>query len=500
MNPGASAGLRDHFHKDELPSRRELLRILFRQKRKFIGFFVMAVVATAIATLLTTPKYESEAKLLIKVGRENVSMDPSVLGPTMQLLQDRANEINSEIEILTSTYLVEQVIREIGVSEYLNIDDPEPDELSAAYEAAVLRFTDRLSASSSSDDNIITLTFQARTPELAQSSLAMLIGLYLDRHIEIHSTQASPAFFEQRSAELLVKLTAAEQSLDRFRNERQIASIEIQEEALISQISGLETNLHEVHGQIDASRARIAALQNSLNSRSETRELSRVTGITNHASDEIKKRLIELRFQEADLAQRYADDERALVDVRGQIEVALAELAKEEETHTEVTTGIDRNLEALQLELMTERAQLYASMARLQSLRQELQTKRAALAQLADDEIELLRLGRTVDIADQEYREYIAHHQRADISAALDSDKVSNVSIVQPASYSSKPVAPRRFLNLVLSLFIGLFGGVGIAFLAELLDDSIKTRQDVDDRLGLPVLIALSAEEYQSCM
>jgi uncharacterized protein involved in exopolysaccharide biosynthesis len=224
-----------------------------------------------------------------------------------------------------------------------------------------------------------------------------------------------------------------------------------------------------------------------------------VTGITNVAADQIKNRLIDLRFQETDLASRYPDDERALIEIRRQVNVALAELEKEQETRTEITTGIDRNFEALQLDLMTARSQLYAGMARLQSLSEELEVKRIALTDLAGEEIGLDRLERAVDIVDREYREYVAHHQRADISAALDSSKVSNVSIVQPATSSMNSVAPRRFLNMLLSLLIGLFGGVGIAYLAELLDDSLKTKEDVADRLGLPVLISLSAEEFQSC-
>ena len=60
------------------------------------------VLLTTAAMLVISPVYESEAKLLIRVGRETVSLDPSVLGPTMNVLQERANEINSEIGIMKS--------------------------------------------------------------------------------------------------------------------------------------------------------------------------------------------------------------------------------------------------------------------------------------------------------------------------------------------------------------------------------------------------------------
>ena len=483
----------------DLPSRREFARVIFRHKEKVLGFFLATVLVTLAAMLTISPVYQSEAKLLIKVGRESVSMDPSVLGPTMNVVQERTNEINSEIGILTSAYLIEQVVADVGVENFVSLEEFEDAGLPRAYEAAVGGFLRDFSASSSGDDAIIHLSYRAGDPALAQQALAQLIERYLDRHIEIHSTQASPAFFRQHSAELLGKLTAAEESLDAFRARQQISSIDVQKEALIAQVSGIETSINDVNGQIEASNARIFALQNSIDSRPDFRELNRTTGITNHAADQIKSKLIDLRMKEADLAARYPDDERALVDTRQQIRVAELELAKENETHTEVTTGIDDTAEALRLDLMTERSQLYAAMARLQTLRSERRVKQGELDRLAGDEIELERLEREVDIADQEYREYMTRHQQADISAAMDSSRVSNVSIVQPASYSSSRVAPRRTLNMLLAIFAGIFGGLGIAFLAEFLDNSIKSRNDVTRRLGLPVLVTLTDEEFQSC-
>ena len=484
---------------DDLPSRREFLRVVFRHRQKLVGFFLAVVLLTTVAMLVISPVYESEAKLLIKVGRETVSMDPSVLGPTMNVLQERANEINSEIGILTSPYLIEQVVTDVGIAEFVDVDDFSDDGQSRALEVAVGGFLNDLSASSSSDNDIITLKYRTSSALQAQQTLDRLIEHYLYRHIEIHGTQATPAFFEQHSVELLDKLTAAEEELEAFRANSQISSIEVQKEALIAQVSGIETTINEVNGQVDASGARITALQNSLDSRPEVRELNRTTGITNHAADLIKSKLIDLRMRETDLSARYPDNERALIDVRQQIRVADQELAKERETHTEITTGIDRTAEALLLDMMTERSQLYAAMARLQSLNSQLQVKQAQLDSLASDEIGLARLERDVDIADQEYREYMARRQRADISAAMDDSRVSNVSVLQPASFSSNPVAPRRMLNLMLSILIGVFGGIGLAYFAELLDESIKSRDDVARRLGLPVLMTLTDEEYQSC-
>ena len=67
---------------------------------------------------------------------------------------------------------------------------------------------------------------------------------------------------------------------------------------------------------------------------------------------------------------------------------------------------------------------------------------------------------------------------------------VDNVNILSPAIYSEnpKPIKPNKELNVVIATVIGLMIGVGIAFLLEYLDTTVKTEQDLEDLLGLPTL------------
>ncbi len=68
--------------------------------------------------------------------------------------------------------------------------------------------------------------------------------------------------------------------------------------------------------------------------------------------------------------------------------------------------------------------------------------------------------------------------------------KVDNVNILSPAVYAEnpKPVKPNKELNVAIAAVIGLMIGVGIAFLLEYLDTTVKTEQDIEELLGLPVL------------
>lgn len=68
--------------------------------------------------------------------------------------------------------------------------------------------------------------------------------------------------------------------------------------------------------------------------------------------------------------------------------------------------------------------------------------------------------------------------------------KVDNVSILAKAALveNQSPIKPKPLLNIAIALVVGLMAGVGLAFLMEYLDNTIKTEQDVEKVLGMPVL------------
>lgn len=83
--------------------------------------------------------------------------------------------------------------------------------------------------------------------------------------------------------------------------------------------------------------------------------------------------------------------------------------------------------------------------------------------------------------------------------------KVDNVSILTPAllGENPSPVKPDPMLNMAIAAVIGLMLGVGIAFLLEYLDTTMKTEQDIEEILNLPILgliSTISDKEIQQTM
>lgn len=81
----------------------------------------------------------------------------------------------------------------------------------------------------------------------------------------------------------------------------------------------------------------------------------------------------------------------------------------------------------------------------------------------------------------------------------VDIMNVDNVSILAKAEVGENPspVNPKPLLNIAIAFVVGLMAGVGIAFLLEYLDNTVKTEQDVEKLLELPVLGAIATFEEQ---
>lgn len=79
--------------------------------------------------------------------------------------------------------------------------------------------------------------------------------------------------------------------------------------------------------------------------------------------------------------------------------------------------------------------------------------------------------------------------------AVIQIKKVDSVSIVDTAVTPDKPVKPNKILNILLAFVVGLVTAVGLAFLLEYMDNTLKTANDVEKLLGIPVLGVIPSYE-----
>src|SRR5207245_9020278 len=123
------------------------------------------------------------------------------------------------------------------------------------------------------------------------------------------------------------------------------------------------------------------------------------------------------------------------------------------------------------------------------------QTLDRKLARFPRAEQTLLQLQREVQVNAEAYEMLMRKHQEALIKEA---DKVQELSVVEEATQATPIRSPGRLLRSLVGLLVGLLLGLVGAFVAESLDTSIGSIEDVEEYLGLPVIGVVPHLERES--
>jgi uncharacterized protein involved in exopolysaccharide biosynthesis/Mrp family chromosome partitioning ATPase len=124
---------------------------------------------------------------------------------------------------------------------------------------------------------------------------------------------------------------------------------------------------------------------------------------------------------------------------------------------------------------------------RREELSNRLKTYRDTLNMLDQREVELRGLMREVKVKQEALDLYLKKGEESRINEVLDRKGISNVTTIEQASIPQKPVRPRKFLNFVIGLLIGLLGGFGSAYVSEYFRRSFATREEAQRTLKQPV-------------
>jgi capsular exopolysaccharide synthesis family protein len=503
-------------------SLRDLLYVLFGHKKKALAFAILLFAMVAIATFLRPAVYRSEAKLLVRLGRESVSLDPTAtIGEVAHINRTYDWEVNSELEILKNREIVEQVVDEIGPGTLATVDAQKPapailrtvkNALAGATNApkrlvkglglsqplserekAVRRMLQCLKIQALQNSNVIAVAYKERSPELAREVLDRFIQKYLEKHVAVYGTSNSQQFFERQVSELHAKLAGAEKELQEIKDTTGISSLEEQRSVMVNTIGTLERNAAETEAQLAAANAKVTGIQEILATIPETVVVEETTGFSDYGADLMRSRLYDLRLTEKELAARYKPDSRQLEAIREQVNAGTSILENEQTkpNRTEVKKGVNNTYQQMRLVLLTEQSDATALQSKLDKMHAQLAEAKTSLRTLNDVENRTSQLQREIKLLTDNYSRYFEKLEEARIDHALNSERISNISVLQAATLPAVPSGPPKSVFLALGLVLALAGGVGFAFLCEHLDHSLKTPEDVQEKLQLPTLASI---------
>lgn len=331
-------------------------------------------------------------------------------------------------------------------------------------ERAVTQMATRLSVWAAKKSNVITIEYEAYTPELARALVSRVVDVYLEEHLKMSRAAGSRDFFVTQTEEVKSRLVEGEKELRDLKDSTGLASVEDQRKIMVDRIGSLEDEALATQRALAEARSEAAALTEQLRDIPQMMVTERATG---NAADSMRQQLYLLQLKEQELLSKYTDNVTVVQEVRRQIREATDLLTREESKRTQEKSGRNPAFEQLNLALLTKQSLVASLEAKAQSITRQLGASRLALNTLNDNEMKVTRLKRDLDLQDASYRKYAASLEQVNIDHQLELQRISNVSIVQPATLEEKPVRPRKLLNVGVGLLVAVFGAIGLAHIAE---------------------------------
>jgi uncharacterized protein involved in exopolysaccharide biosynthesis len=458
-------------------------------------------------TILMPRTYYSEARLFVRFGREN-QVDPTASGGQMvALYESRESEINSLIEILKSRAILDRVVAElspefvlygkgdVGVgtrdsgrknSDARGQEAKLKDVASKGHQLAVVRLAKSLSIAAPRKSNIITVACKAQRPDIAQQIVAKLVAVYQEEHVRVHRSPGSYEFFDEQSQQSLAAWQKAAAELRDLKDRLGIVTIDGKRKNLETQIADIDTKLLSNQADLKTSRAKIAALE-GLITQLPAKLVTQEVQSSNAAFDGMRQTLYALEAQEVDLAAKMQDRHPKLVALRQQVRELRGILENQPEQKVQATEALNPSRQALEGTLLAEKSQADSLQAREQSLVAAQEQLQGELTELNGQAAVMDELQQRVALAENNHREYSQRLEQARMNRTLDDERISSLSLVQPASFSTTPAGPRRLYVLAFGLFTAGLTAVGVMVLSAWFNPIVATAEQLAGLLDVPL-------------
>ena len=484
-------------------SLRDFLHVLFKRKTQILVFFFATFCTVAIGTFVIKPTYEAKAHILVKVGRESMYVPATASGnPVISI--NREEQINSEIEILKGRSLIQDVVTSLGPATIYPdlatekkgilatlIPGRSQEDMTPA-EKAFLGLQKKLEVQGIKKSNVIEISFKHSDPQIAAAVVNTLAEFYLDRHVSVHKTPRSYEFFQQQSNFLKTKLSSDESTLQALKEKYNVTELDEQQKILLQRAHDLRMALNLTKSEIVGTDSRISLLSQQLKAQPKTISQGENIDQNPYLINTLEARLVELQLKERKLLVKYTEQSRLVKNVRDEIRIVQQKLVQQEKKgYGSSRSGVNPTYQLLHEDLLRNKVELRALTAKKVVQTTQLAKYHQELEAFNKIEVVHDQLEQEVDVDRQNYRLYLTKFEESRISDAMDTEKMTSVSLIEPAQKPLKPISPKKLLNLVLGLFLGAFGGLGLAFFMEYLDDSLETVEDVEAALQLPVLASM---------
>lgn len=472
------------------PSFRDTILIFFRRKLVFLAAFLVVCGLGAAYLVLATPKYVSSASLILRFEARTVPQIDRNLdaGPQAQQgVNEHREVLHSDAAILTSPDLAREAIRTIGLDKlYPKIA---ASKLSDARkrDAALQSFQSDLVVNVGLESDVITVSFLAREPHLAQAVVQHLLTEFYGQEASIY---ANPQlrFAQQEAIKGKEKLTDAQNVLSAFKQSHQIADLQVQVQQFLQQRTDVTSRLAISQGALLQAQQQEIALKELL-ATVPTETTSSAQGEQYQSADSAEGELDRLRAKRSQMLSTYTPTSPVLRQLDAQINsLDHAVHTRTGEGRKRVNRAPNKVYESIKTDYLRAQAQARSAGQPVAVAQAQLDDINKRLAALEQDQNRYADLTRAVQIQSDTYRALAIRDQEAQIEASRNAEKISAATVIAAPALADKPSHPRKKLVAGASVLLGLLFGAGLVLALEAFDDRLRTPREVAHVLRLPIL------------
>ncbi len=468
-------------------------RVLVRHRWTVISFFLVTGIVGTVWTFTTRPVYT--ATVMLRIEKE----EPKVVKFEEVVKADPQQDYyQTQHRILQSRTLASRVIGFLQLDQHpdfqqldgesgwlptaqawarerlvrwIPVVPPPPPEATEdlLLESPLTRaFQNRLSVEPVRNARLVKVSFEGHYPDLAARVANTLAEAFIAQQLDqkVEATRYATQFLSKQMEEAREKLEASEEKLNQFLKARNILFITPdkvgeRQDLITQQLITLSDALLKARGD---RIARESLIHQALNQ--EANSIPAV--LQSPLIAKLKEELVTLEGEYRKIGQIFKPEYPRMLRLAENIAEVRRQLREE----------VRRVVEALD-------ADYRAALRNERALEQAVDEHRRLAQRFGDQVAEYNLLRREVDTIRDLYTSLLTRLKETQVSAAL---FTSNISIVDRAEIPLAPSKPRKGLNLILAIVIGLFGGVGLAFFLEYLDTNIKDPKEVETVLQVPIL------------
>lgn len=455
-------------------------RLVVKYRFLIAGSFVAALVLGIAATLLMTPQYT--ATTTIQIDREAARiLNVDEVAPRESMIQGE-EFFQTQYGVLRSRSLTERVVDDLGLAssdaflEQMGIPLPRRDggtasEQASRRRAAVIRAVQtKLGVSPVRGSRLVSVSFESPDPALsariANAFAENFIQANLDRRYQ--SSSYARQFLEERIEQTKGRLAEAERQLVAYAANQQIVNIREASRETGDAQSLASTSLTALNTALAQARADRISKEEAWRQARTAAVFSLPEVLANPAVQALTEERARVTAEIEQKGRLFAPDYPEMVQLRARLE--------------EITRQTDSLAANIRSSLQGE---YNIAVNRERALARQVDGLTSEVLDLRGRSVQYGILQREVDTGRSLYDALLQRYNEVGVTGGV---AANNISIVDSAQPPTRPSKPRLLVNLAIAAMLGLGFGVLLAFILEALDETLASPDDVEGKLGVPVL------------